>query len=93
MIRLGFAIATFHVGQYTLEGVAAGARFPAIVNVKEIDDLFAAATQYGVAMLFAQLIKRYIDREPVVFGERGEHLEIVKVAAIPPANSAFGQCE
>ena len=52
MIRLGFAIATFHVGQYTLEGVAAGARFPAIVNVKEIDDLFAAAIQYGVAMLF-----------------------------------------
>ncbi len=44
-------------------------------------------------MRLTKLVKRHIDRKSVVFGEGGKHLEIIEVAAVPSANSTFGQCE
>ena len=93
MVRLGLAIAPLHVGQNTLKGIAAGDRVAAVIDVEEVYDLFATPVQDCVAVFLAELVKRRVDREAVVLGQRVEHLEVIEVTSVPAANSPFRQRE
>ncbi len=88
--RFGLAVAALEVVHDALEAVLA--RMGAGVGgVAEGDLLLAAAVQHGLLHLGRQRFPRRVDVEPVVFGQRDDHAEVVDVAPVPAAHGARGQ--
>ena len=52
MIRLCFAVATFHIRQDAFEGITAGDRIATIVHIVKIDDIFTASFEDEALMFF-----------------------------------------
>jgi hypothetical protein len=65
----------------------------AAFGIAELDLGAAAAVQHGVANLVRQFAPRSLDIELVMLRERLQHLEVVRVAPIPPAHGAARQRE
>ena len=86
-------IAPLHVGQDAFEFVASCHRVATVVEEVEVDNLLAAAMQHGIAMLAGQLLQRRVHLEAIGPGQRSEHLEVIKIAAIPATNCAFGETQ
>ncbi len=61
----------------------------AVVYVAEINDLFPRSLKDNGLVFLSEFFPGFIDIKTIMRSERLEHMEIVKVASVPPANSAF----
>ena len=91
--RLGLPVPALHVGEHPFERVLAGVVPPAFRAEREADGLGAAAVQDDVAHRGRKVAERSVDIEPVVRGERLDHLEVVEVATVPAADRPAGEAQ
>ena len=87
---LGLVEAALHVGNDALEGVAPVDRVAPVVDVAEIDALEARAEKNRVLLLLPELPELGVHVELVVAREGLQQVEVVDVAAVPPADGAVG---
>ncbi len=90
---LGLAVAAFEVGDDAFERMRAPDDVPTVIEVTELDVLPAASAQDELLMLGGQRVEGLVQTEPVMRGQRAEHLEIIDVAPVPAADRTFGQGE
>ncbi len=89
--RFGFAVAAVEVRHDAFELVLA-LRAPArLGEVVERDHVLAAAEQHGLPRLLGQLVPGRVDAEAIMFRQRCDQLEVVRVALVPAAHRAGRQ--
>ncbi|CCJ99707.1 hypothetical protein BN130_2423 [Cronobacter malonaticus 507] len=86
--RVGFGlfVATLHIVQHAFKRMTTYGRIAAIVHIFEFDGFFTGAEQHCLLHFIAERIPRRFDVKLIVFRQRAQHLEIVKVATIPAAD-------
>src|SRR5690606_5911554 len=87
-VRLGLLVAPLHVRDHAFEAMPAAVLAAALVLVSEDDLLAAAAFEQHLADGLRQRLERLLDVEAVVLRERRDHLEVIRVAAVPAPNRA-----
>ena len=90
-LRLGLAVAPLQVGHDAFERVGTLDDIAAVVEVAEVDILAATAEQDHLLLTGAELLKRSLQAEAVMGGQRAEHLEVIDVAPVPAAHGALCQ--
>ncbi|CCK04027.1 hypothetical protein BN129_2780 [Cronobacter sakazakii 701] len=86
--RVGFGlfVAALHIVQHAFKRMTTHGRIAAIVHIFEFDGFFTGAEQHRFLHFIAERIPRRFDVKLIVFRQRAQHLEIVKIAAIPAAD-------
>ena len=74
-----------------LEGMLARDFPAAFGEITESNLFFAASVQHGLLHRVGQFLPRRIDIDAVVFGQRQDQLEVMRVASIPTTYRAAGQ--
>src|SRR5690606_21666920 len=87
-VRLGLLVAPLHVRDHAFEAMPAAVLAAALVLVSEDDLLAAAAFEQHLADGLRQRLERLLDVEAVVLRERRDHLEVIRVAAVPAPDRA-----
>ena len=91
--RAGFGlfVATLHIMQHAFKRMTAHGSITAVVHVFEFNRLFTGTKENDLLHAGAQAAPRGIDVKFVMLRQRAQHLEIVKVTAIPAADRTARQ--
>ena len=92
-VRLGFAVAAFHIMDHPLERMITHHHIAAIVHVAKLNLGMPTAVQNHFLSLRRQCFKGFFQIKMVMLCDRFQHLEIVETAFIPTADCTARQAQ